>query len=95
MPQECTWIMAREEVCSEGGDSDPDMAILGTNAFDNQLPSEEFIWRIFLQVGVHIWLVGVTVESITSGEIGTGHWTGEQRAAVVVVAEECPPGNLQ
>jgi len=40
-------------------------------------------------VGVHTGLLGVTVESITSGEIGTRHWTGEQGAAAVVAAEEC------
>ena len=29
------------------------------------------------------------MESISSGEIGTRHWTGEQGAAAVVAAEEC------
>jgi len=40
-------------------------------------------------VGVRIRLRVVTVESISSGEIGTSHWTGEQGAAAVVAAEEC------
>ena len=31
----------------------------------------------------------MTIESISSGEIGTRRWTGEQGAAVVVAAEEC------
>jgi len=46
-------------------------------------------------VGVRIGLLGVTVESISSGEIGTRHWAGEQRAAAVVGAEERPYGNLE
>jgi len=37
----------------------------------------------------------VTVESISSGEIGTRHWMGKQGAAVGVAAEECPGGNLE
>jgi hypothetical protein len=31
----------------------------------------------------------VTVQSISSGEMGTRHCTGEQGAAAVVAAEEC------
>jgi hypothetical protein len=42
----------------------------------------------FLRVGVCIRLLGVTVKSISSGEIGTRHWTDEQGAAVVVAPEE-------
>ena len=59
----------------------------GATTFDNQLASEEVVWMFFLRVGVRIGLLGVTVESISSGGIGTRHWTGEQGAAVVVVAE--------
>ena len=95
MPRECTWITAREEACSEGGSGIPDISILGTNAFDDQLASEEVVWTFFLRVGVRIGLLGVTVESISSGEIGTRHWTGEQGAAAVVAAEERPHGNLE
>ena len=80
---------AREEACSEGGGGIPDIQILGANAFDDQLASEEVVWTFFLRVGVRIGLLGVTVESISSGEIGTRHWTGEQGAAAVVAAEEC------
>jgi len=40
-------------------------------------------------VGVCIGLLGVTVEMISRGEIGTWHWTGEQGAAAVVAAEVC------
>jgi hypothetical protein len=40
-------------------------------------------------VGVRIGLLGVSVECVSSGEIGTMHWTGEQAAAAVVAAEEC------
>jgi hypothetical protein len=76
-------------VCSEGGSGISDITILGTNAFDDQLASEEVVWTVFLRVGVHIRLLGVTVGSISSGEIGTRHWSGEQGAAVVVAAEEC------
>jgi len=81
MPRECTWITGREEACSEGGGGVPDIQILGANAFDNQLASEEVVWTFFLRVGVRIGLLGVTVESISSGEISTRHWTGEQGAA--------------
>ena len=95
MPRECTWITAREEACSEGGGSVPDIQILGATNFDDQLASEEVVWTFFLRVGVRIGLLGVTVESISSGEIGTRHWTGEQGAAAVVAAEERPHGNLE
>jgi len=73
----------------------PDISILGTNAFDDQLASEEVLWTLFLRVGVRIGLLGVTVESISGGEIGTRHWTGEKGAAAVVAAEERPHGNLE
>ena len=43
MRRECTWITAREEACSEGGGSDPDISILGTHAFDDRLASEEVV----------------------------------------------------
>jgi len=95
MPRECTWITAREEACSEGGGGVPDILILGANAFDDQLASEEVVWTFFLSVGVRIGQLGVTVESIFSGEIGTRHWMGEQGAAAVVAAEERPHGNLE
>ena len=95
MPRECTWITAREEACSEGGGGVPDISILGTNAFDDQLASEEFVRTFFLRVGVRIGLLGVTVESISSGEMGTRNWTGEQGAAAVVAAAERPHGNLE
>jgi len=95
MPRECTWITARVEACSEGGCGVPDILILGANAFDDQLASEAVVWTFFLRVGVRIGLLGVTVESISSGEIGTRHWMGEQGAAVVVAAEERPGGNLE
>jgi hypothetical protein len=36
---------------------------------------------MFLRVGVCIGLLGVIVESISSGEIGTWHWMSEQGAA--------------
>ena len=68
MPRECTWITAREEACSEGGGGVPDISILGTNAFDDQLASEEVVWTFFLRVGVRIGLLGATVEVITDGE---------------------------
>jgi len=90
MPRECTWITAREDACSEGGGGDPDISVLGTNAFDDQLASEEVVWMFFLTVGVRIGLLGVTVEIISSGEIGTRHWTGEQGAAVAMARKRFP-----
>jgi hypothetical protein len=95
MPRECTWIRVREEACSEGGGGVPHIQILGATSFDDQLASEEVVWMFFLRVDIHIGLLGVTVESISSGEIGTRHWTGEQGAAAVVAAEERPHGNLE
>jgi len=68
MPRECTWITAREETCSEGGGGVPDIQILGANAFDDQLAREEVVWTFFLRVGVHIGLLGATMEGITDGE---------------------------
>jgi hypothetical protein len=88
MPRECPWITPRE-VYSEGGGGVPDIQILGANDFDDQLAREEVIWTFFLRVGVRIGLLGVTVESISRGEIGTRHWTGEQGAAAVVAADMC------
>jgi hypothetical protein len=95
MSRECTWITAREEACSEGGSGIPDISILGTNAFDDQLAIEEVVWTFFLRVGVRTGLLRVTVERISGGEIGTRHWTGEQGAAAVVAAEERPGGNIE
>ena len=40
-------------------------------------------------MGVRIGLLEVTVESISSADIGTRHWTDVQGAAAVVAAEEC------
>jgi hypothetical protein len=89
VPRECTWITAREEACSEGGGGVPDILILAATTFDDQLASEEVVWRFFLRVGVHIELLGETVESISSGEIGTRQWMGEHGGAAVVAAEQC------
>ena len=88
IPRECTWITARVEARSEGGCTSY-IQILGATAIDDQLASEEVVWTFFLRMGVRIGLLGVTMESISSGEIGTRHWTGEQGAAAGVVAEEC------
>jgi hypothetical protein len=87
--------MGMEEVCFKGGGGVPDISILGTNTFDDQLASKEVVWTYCLRVGVHMGLLGVTVDSISGGEIGTRHCTGEQGAAAVVVAEESPHGNLE
>ena len=77
-----------QEGRSEGGSGVLNISVLGTNALDDELASEEVIWMFFLRVAVRIGLLGVTVQSISSGEIGTRHWTGEQGAAVVVAAAE-------
>jgi hypothetical protein len=94
MPRECTWITARVEARSERGCTSS-ILILGATAIDDPLASEQVVWTFFLRVGVRIGLLEVTVESISSGEIGTRHWTGEQGAAAVVAAEERPGGNLE
>jgi hypothetical protein len=88
--RKCTWITAREEACSEGGGGVPDILILGATIRDDQLASEEVVWTIFLRVGVHIGLLGVTMESIYSGEIGTRHWTGEQGAVAAMSRTRFP-----
>jgi len=92
MPRECTWITAREEMCSRGGRTSY-IQILRATAIDDQVASEEVIGTFFLGVGVRIGLLGVTVESISGGEMGTRHRMGEQGAAAVVAAEECPHRN--
>jgi len=84
MPQECTWITAREESCSKG-DCTSYIQILRATAIDDILASEQVIWTFFLRVGDRIGLLGVTLESSSSGEIGTRHWTGEQGAAAATV----------
>jgi hypothetical protein len=94
MPRGCAWITAGEETRSEGGCTSY-IQILGATAIDDQLASEEVVGMFFLRVGVRIGLRGVTRESISSGEIGTRHLTGEQGAAAVVAAEERPGGNLE
>jgi hypothetical protein len=63
-------------------------------AIDHQLPSEEGVWTFFLTVEVRIGLLGVSVESVSSGEIRTRYWPGEQGVAAVVAAEERPHGQL-
>jgi len=90
MPRQCACITAGEETCSEGDAGDPDISILGTNAFDNQLAREEVIWTFFLRVGVHIGLLGVTMDSISGGEIGTRHWTSEQGAVAATARKNFP-----
>jgi len=77
MPRECTWITAREATHSEGGCTSY-IQILGATATDDRLASEEVVWTFFLTVGVRIGLLGVAVKSISSSEIGTGHWTRQQ-----------------
>jgi len=89
MPRECTWITAREEARSEGGCTSY-IQILGATAIDDLLASEQVIWSFFLRVGVHIGLLGVNVESLTSGEIGTRHRTGEQGAAAATASKRFP-----
>jgi hypothetical protein len=88
MPRECTWITAREEARSKGGCTSY-IQTLGATAIDDLLASEQVVWTFFLRVGVCIGLLGVTVESISSGERGSRHWTGEQGAGAVVAAEDC------
>jgi hypothetical protein len=60
--------MAREEACSEGNCSIPDIQILGATAFDDQLPSEQVVGSFFLRVGDFTGLLGATVEGITDGD---------------------------
>jgi len=43
MPRECTRITARGEACSDGGGGVLDISILGANACDDQLASEEVV----------------------------------------------------
>jgi hypothetical protein len=68
MRREYIWITAREEACSEGRGGVQSIHILGPNAFDDQLASEEIVWTIYLRVGVHIGLLEATMQGITDGE---------------------------
>jgi len=89
MPRECTWITAREDACSEGGGTSY-ILILGATAIDDLLASEQVVWTFFLRVGDRTGLLGVTVESISSAEIGTRHWTGEQGAEAATARKRFP-----
>jgi len=71
------------------------MQILEVTGIDDKLASEDVLSTFVLRVAVCLGLLGVAVESISSGDIGTRHWTGEQGAASVVAAEECPHGSLE
>jgi hypothetical protein len=64
--------------------------MLGATAIDDLLPSEQVIWTFFLRVGVRIGLLGVTVETISGGEIDTRHWTGEQGAVAATARKRFP-----
>jgi hypothetical protein len=87
--------MAWDETCSKEGGGVLDLSILGTNAFNNQLASEEVVWTLFLSVGVDIGLLGVIVQGISGGENGTKNWTGEQGVAEVVEAVVHPRENIE
>jgi hypothetical protein len=76
--------------CSEGGGGVPDIQILGSTTFHNQLASEDVFWTFFLRVGVCIGLLGVTMEPSTSGVIRTRHWTGEQGVAAAIARKRSP-----
>jgi len=65
------------------------MKILGATPIDDRLASEEVICTFFLTVGDCTGLLGVTLESISGGEIETRHYTGEQGAPMVGVANQC------
>jgi len=87
---ECTWIIDMEKACSKGGSSIADIQLLAVNAFDNLLAGEEVIWIFFQRVKDCTGLLEVTVESISSGEIGTRYWTGEQRVAAAAKTKSQP-----
>jgi len=89
LPRDCTWITAREEVRSESGCTSS-IQILGAGAIDDLLASEQVIWTFFLRVRVCIGLLGVTVESITSGQRSTGHRTGKQGAPAATARNRFP-----
>jgi len=94
MPREYARIPAREKGCSDRGGGVPGILILWATTVLDHLASEEVVWTFFLRVRVRIGVLGVTLESISSGKIGTRHWTGKQGTAAAVAAEEHPPGNL-
>jgi hypothetical protein len=73
----CTWIVASAEVCSERGSGIADISVLWGIAFDDLLASEEVVRTFFIRVEARIELLGVTLEGIPSGKIGTRCWTGE------------------
>ena len=68
------------------GDCTSFIQIVGVTAIGDRLAiDEDGVGTFFLSDGVHTWLLGVTVQSISSGERGTRHWLGEQGAASLVV----------
>jgi len=66
MPRECTWIMATEEACSEGGCTSS-IQILGSTDIEDLLASEQVVWSFMLRVGDCTGLLGATMEGITDG----------------------------
>ena len=81
--------MAWEEAHSEEGCT-LYIQILGAMAIDDLLASEQVVWTFFSRVEDCTGLLEVTVESISSGELGTRHWTGEQGAAVAAARKMNP-----
>jgi hypothetical protein len=73
-----------------------DILTLQATTYHDQLASELVVQLIlFRRVRVCVGLLGETVESISSGEIGTRHLTGKQGAVAVVAADQRPAGNLE
>jgi len=90
MPRECTWMLAKEEACSEEGRGIPEIHFLGATTFDHLPDSEEVVWTFFRRVGDCTRLLWVTVESMSSGDKGTRDWTGNQGAAAATARNRHP-----
>jgi len=75
----------REEAHSKGG-STSYVQVLGGSAMNNLQASDRVVWTLFQIVRDCTEMLGVTVESISIGEIGIRYWTGEPRAAAAAAA---------
>jgi len=66
-PGDVPWCPVKEEACSEGGSSIPDIQILGETALDDPVASEQVVGTLFLKVGDCPWQLAATMEGIADG----------------------------
>jgi len=87
MPQECNWITSVVDVDSEGSCTSYIHSVDAT-VIDNLLASVQTVRTVFLKVVDCTGLLGVAMEGIYGGDVGTRHWMCKQRATAVGEAEK-------